>query len=151
MKKFLKLVVSAVIFSSVGAHSAFARDLDKSDPDRAQILAAVHRLNANDPNLKDNRYVVVDLVKDHDAAFVCVALAEKDGGLELTDDQAEIMTFVLAKRNAQWTAVALNGGGFAQGAKPAQSDCFAGGRIVNTRADIDAALKATGHKPFASH
>lgn len=151
MKEFLKLVVSAVVFSSVVVHSAFARDLDKSDPDRAQIIAAVHRLNASDPNLKDNRYVVVDLVKDHDAAFVCVALAEKDGGLELTDDQAEIMTFVLAKRNAQWTAVALNGGGFAEGAKPVQSDCFAGGRIVNTRADIDAALKATGHKPFASH
>ncbi|WP_423370647.1 hypothetical protein [Burkholderia sp. LMG 32019] len=126
-----------------------ARDLDRNDPDRAPILAAVHRLNDSQPDLKDYRYFVVDLVKDRDAAFLCVALADNGGDLMLTDDQAGIMTFALEKRDPQWLATELGGVGFAAGAKPVQSDCRVSGRVVNTRADIDAVLKSTGHKPLA--
>ncbi|MGU7779679.1 hypothetical protein [Burkholderia sp. PU8-34] len=149
MMKLSKLAACAVTFTVALANVAYARDLDRSDPDRAHILAAVHRLNDKEPDLKDYHYVVADLVKDHDAAFVCVALADKDGNLEMTDDQAEIMMFALEKRDAQWVATDLSGVGFAAGAKPVQSDCLVGGHIVNTRADINAALKATGHKPSA--
>ncbi|KVX82272.1 hypothetical protein WL09_24060 [Burkholderia ubonensis] len=149
MMKLSKLAVCTAIFTVVLANVAYARDLDKSDPDRAHILAAVHRLNDNDPALKDYHYFVVDLVKDHDAAFMCAALADKEGHLEMTDDQTEIMMFALEKRSPQWVATDLHGVGFAAGAKPVQSDCLVDGRAVNTRADINAALKATGHKPFA--
>ncbi|WP_412530250.1 hypothetical protein [Burkholderia lata] len=150
MMKVSKLAACALILGATLANVAFARDLDKSDPDRAQILAAVHRLNDRDPEMKDYRYFVVDLLKDHDAAFLCVALAEKDGGLILTDDQAGIMTFALEKHHPQWVATELSGVGFAAGAKPVQSDCNVDGRAVNTRDDINAALKATGHKPLFS-
>ncbi|VWB11755.1 hypothetical protein BLA6993_00383 [Burkholderia lata] len=150
MMKLTKLAACALILTTAIANIAYARDLDKSDSDRAQILAATHRLNDTKPELKDYRYVVVDLLKDHDAAFLCVALADKDGELMLTDDQAGIMTFALERRNPQWVATKLSGVGFAAGAKPVQSDCNVDGRIVNTRDDINAALKATGHKPFSS-
>lgn len=150
MIKRLKLVASSAIFAAALSSAASARDLDKSDPERAHILAAVHRLNANDSELNDYRYYVVDLVKDHNTAFICVALTDKDGNLEMTDDQAEIMRFALEKRDTQWMTVDLSGVGFAAGAKPVQSDCLVDGRLANTRADIDAALKATGHKPFAT-
>lgn len=126
-------------------HATYAHDLDKSDPDRAQILAAVHRLNDSKPELKDDRYFVVDLVKDRDAAFLCVALADKDGDLMLTDDQAGIMTFALQKRNPQWVATKLSDVGFAAGVKPVQSDCKVNDRIVNTRDDVNVALRVTGH------
>ncbi|HDR9485941.1 TPA: hypothetical protein QDC29_005624 [Burkholderia aenigmatica] len=148
--KLSRLAACALILAMTSVTAAHARDLDKRDPDRAQILAAVHRLNDRDPNLKEYRYVVVDLLKDRDAAFLCVALAEKDGGLILTDDQAGIMTFALENRHPQWAAINLGGVGFAAGARPVQSDCVVDGRTVNTRADINAALKAKGRKPFAS-
>ncbi|KUZ72268.1 hypothetical protein WI36_17740 [Burkholderia ubonensis] len=150
MMKLFKLAACALISGTTLTNAAYARDLDKSDPDRAQILAAVHRLNDSKPELKDYRYFVVDLIKDRDAAFLCVALADKDGDLMLTDDQAGIMTFALEKRTPQWVATKLSGVGFAAGAKPVQSDCKVDGRIVNTRDDINAALKATGHEPFSS-
>ncbi|RQS67249.1 hypothetical protein DID96_22050 [Burkholderia sp. Bp8963] len=111
--------------------ASYASDLDKSGPDRADMLTAVHRLNDKDPYLKGYHYFVVDLVKGHDAAFACVALADKDGKLERTDDQVGIMMFALEKRNAQ-------------------SDCSVDGRNINTRADINAALKATGHNRLLS-
>ncbi len=148
--KLSKFAACALIFSATFTTAAYARDLDKSDPDRAQILAAVHRLNDSKPELKDYRYFVVDLAKDHDAAFLCVALADKDGDLMLTDDQAGIMTFALQKRNPQWVATKLSGVGFAAGAKPVQSDCKVNGRIINTRDDVNVALKAMGHEPFPS-
>ncbi|MCA8152956.1 hypothetical protein [Burkholderia contaminans] len=150
MIKLFKLTACALIFVATVSNVAYARDLDKSDPDRAHILAAVHRLNDGEPDLKDYHYFVVDLIKDHDAAFACVALADKDGSLEMTDDQAEIMKFALEKRNVQWVATDLGGVGFAVGAKPVQSDCKVEGRTVDTRDDVNAALKATGHKPFSS-
>ncbi|KVL89819.1 hypothetical protein WJ50_14245 [Burkholderia ubonensis] len=150
MMKLSKLAACALIFTGTLTNVAHSRDLDKSDPDRAHILAAVHQLNDREPDLKDYRYFVVDLVKDHDAAFLCVALADKDGELVVTDDQAGIMTFALEKRNLQWVATKLGGVGFAVGAKPVQSDCKVGGRIVSTRDDINAALKATEHKPLAT-
>ncbi|KFL54060.1 hypothetical protein JM78_11140 [Burkholderia pyrrocinia] len=150
MLKSLKFAVCALIFTVTLINVVCARDLDKSDPDRAQILVAVHRLNDNDSDLKDYRYFVVDLAKDHDTAFLCAALADKDGDLEMTDDQAGIMTFALEKRGPQWVAAKLSGVGFAVGAKPVQSDCKVRGRIVSTRDDINAVLKATGHQPLAS-
>lgn len=150
MMKLFKFAACALIFGLPIANVASARDLDKTDPDRAQILAAVHRLNDRKPELKDYRYFVVDLVKDRDAAFLCVALADKDGDLMLTDDQAGIMTFALEKRSSQWVATKLGGVGFAASAKPVQSDCKVNDRIVNSRDDINAALKATGHEPFSS-
>ncbi|WP_431822006.1 hypothetical protein [Burkholderia sp. F1] len=150
MMKLSRLAACALIFTATLTNVAHARDLDKSDRDRAHILAAVHRLNDREPDLRDYHYFVVDLVKDHDAAFLCVALADKDGDLVLTDDQAGIMTFALEKRNPQWVATKLSGVGFAVGAKPVQSDCKVDGRIVSTRDDINAALKVTGHKPLAS-
>ncbi|WP_205170558.1 hypothetical protein [Burkholderia sp. LMG 13014] len=150
MMKLSAHAACALILAVTSVTAAHARDLDKSDPDRAQILAAVHRLNDSNSNLKDYRYVVVDLVKDRDAAFLCVALADHDGGLILTDDQAGIMTFALEKRDPRWVAINLGGVGFAAGARPVQSDCVVNGRTVNTRADINAALKANGRQPFAS-
>jgi len=150
MMKLSRLAAHAVILVISLASAAYARDLDRSDPDRAHILAAIHRLNDNDPNLKQYRYFVVDLVKDRNAAFVCAALADKNGGVEMTDGQAEIMTFALENRSPQWVATRLTGVGFAAGAQPLQSDCRVNGRVVNTFADINAALKSMGHKPFAS-
>ncbi|WP_175889990.1 hypothetical protein [Burkholderia cepacia] len=150
MTKLSRLTACALILVATVANVTYARDLDKSDPDRAHILAAVHRLNDSEPDLKDYRYFVVDLIKDRDAAFACVALTDKDGSLEMTDDQVEIMKFALERRNAQWVATDLGGVGFADGAKPVQSDCKVEGRIVNTRDDVNVALKATGHKSLST-
>ncbi|MBY4798709.1 hypothetical protein K6W78_01605 [Burkholderia cepacia] len=150
MTKLSRLTACALILVATVANVTYARDLDKSDPDRAQILAAVHRLNDSEPDLKDYRYFVVDLIKDHDAAFACIGLTDKDGSLEMTDDQVEIMKFALERRNAQWVATDLGGVGFAVGAKPVQSDCKVEGRIVNTRDDVNVALKATGHKSLSA-
>lgn len=149
MMTLSKLAACAWILVATVANVTYARDLDKRDPDRAPILAAVHRLNDREPDLKDYHYFVVDLIEDRDAAFACVALTDKGGSLEMTDDQAEIMKFALDKRSAQWVATDLGGVGFAAGAKPVQSDCKVEGRIVNTRDDVNIALKATGHKPFS--
>ncbi|MCA3860704.1 MAG: hypothetical protein IOB81_18895, partial [Burkholderia sp.] len=102
MMKLAKLTACIVILAATSITAAHARDLDKSDSDRAQILAAVHLLNDREPDLKDYRYVVVDLVKDRDVAFACVALADKDGSVEMTEDQAEIMTFALERRDSRW-------------------------------------------------
>ncbi|WP_322085113.1 hypothetical protein [Burkholderia sp. BCC1999] len=149
MMKLSRLTSCALILVAPVANVTYARDLDKSDPDRAHILAAVHRLNDSEPDMKDYHYFVVDLIKDRDAAFACVALTDKDGSLEMADDQAEIMKFALNKRSAQWVATDLGGVGFAVGAKPLQSACKVDGRIVSTRDDVNVALKATGHKPFS--
>lgn len=117
-----------------------ARDLDRGDPDRVPILAAIHRLHDNDPDLKQYRYFVVDLLKDQSTPFACVALADKDGAVEMTDDQAEIITFALEKRSPQWVATSLTGVGFAAGATPLQSDCAVNCRVVNTFAHADVLL-----------
>jgi hypothetical protein len=72
-------VASVAILTAALSNAASARHLMNSDAECVAILAAVHRLNANDSDLKDYRYYVVDLVKDHDTAFVCARSRTHEG------------------------------------------------------------------------
>lgn len=89
----------------LGPARSWARDLPKSDPDRAAILNAARGTDKV-------RFIVKDLFKAGDFAFLCALEQEPKGGVIGTDDMLDVLQWVLIKRDRAWTAVRV-GGGFA--------------------------------------
>ncbi|HEX7815496.1 hypothetical protein [Dyella sp.] len=100
--------------------SAMARDLDHNDPDRAAILDAARQGEAV-------KFVVKDLVRYGDTAYLC-ALKNDGDGIEGTDDALDVYTWGFYKGSQGWHAISLSGR-FAS--SPDQVDC----RIDQTPAD----------------
>jgi hypothetical protein len=78
-------------------HSARARDLPKTDPDRKLILDSAR----GQENVK---LIVKDLYKDGDFALLCALMQEPEGGIIGTDDMLDVSEWVLIRDNGRWIA-----------------------------------------------
>jgi hypothetical protein len=86
-------------------HSAHARDLSKTDPDRKLILDGARG--------QDNvKLIVKDLFKDGDFALLCALKQEPGGGITGTDDMLDVSEWVLIRDSGRWL-VHDTGAGFA--------------------------------------
>jgi hypothetical protein len=121
------------------------RDLPKGDPDRQQILDAVRKIELprHDGKLK---FVVRDLFRDGDAAYLC-ALLQEDGQLERTDEDFDVGRWGLRKRADGWHAADV-GGGLAE--RASHVDCRISDREITSRGDIIAAISAARQSSAAS-
>lgn len=109
---------------------AFARDLPRTDPDRTALLDSARKGEAV-------KFIVKDLVKFGDLAYLC-ALKSEDGGIIGTDDALDVYQYALLKQGGRWLPWDL-GGGFA--AKPSQVDCArSAAGPVSSAEDIQDAL-----------
>ena len=132
MKRFAVAFYAALLAASL--NTAHAADLDRADPDRAQILATAHR---QDP--VEGRFVVLDMLKDGNAAYLCAVVRDKDGELERTDESVEVHLLAFRKQSDGWKASAVTG--VFTSDPPNPKDCQLEGHIIKTRADIDAFVK----------
>jgi hypothetical protein len=132
MKRFAVALCAALLAASLNI--VHAADLDRSDPDRAQILAAAHRSQN-----ENGRFVVLDMVKDGDAAFLCAAIRLPEGGIEKTDDTIDIDLLAFRKTAGGWKAVA--GAAVGSGSPLDRTVCAPGGHVIKTHADINAFVK----------
>lgn len=128
-RKTLVLFLIATTTFSMSVTDSFARDLDKGDPDRAQILDAARQGNAM-------KFVVRDLFKDGDFAYLC-ALEIDQGQIVMTDDQIEVHKWGLKKQAKGWQAVELPGN-FADSSTTV--DCRVCDHAITSRSDIQSAI-----------
>lgn len=138
MKRLAAALYVAMFAASLSTvhtvQAAQAADLDHADPDRAWILAAAHK---QDP--VDGGFVVLDMVKDGNAAYLCAAVRDKQGRLNRTDESVELHLLALRRQTDGWKANAITGTFTIDPPNP--SDCFVEGHVIKTRADIDAFAK----------
>jgi hypothetical protein len=104
MRRFALLLIGFLMLGLDSARS-WARDLPRSDPDRAAILNAARGADKV-------KFIVKDLFKAGDFAFLCALKQEPNGGVIGTDDMLDVLQWVLIKRGKAWTAVRV-GEGFA--------------------------------------
>lgn len=119
----------------LAAPATWSRDLDRADPDRTAILDAVHRI---DPLDEYNKFIVKDLYKDHDAAYLCALRTDAKGNIGGTDDALDIYQYGLTRIQGNWIAVEI-GGGFAE--SPDKVDCSVHGKTIQSAQDIRAEMK----------
>jgi len=93
----------------IGHASAVAADLPRSDPDRAAILEAARPV-------PDVKFVVKDLRKFGDFAFLCALEQSTDGAIFGTDDQLDVYQWVFVRHVGKWHAIEA-GGAFARNAQ----------------------------------
>lgn len=96
--------------------SAVAADLPRSDPDRAAILEAARPA-------PDVKFVVKDLRKFGDFAFLCALEQSSDGGIVGTDDQLDVYKWVFVRHAGKWHAIEA-GSGFANNAQRVSCDSY---------------------------
>lgn len=101
--------ITAICISVIGCSSAIAADLPRSDPDRAAILQAARPA-------PDMKFVVKDLKKFGDFAFLCALEQMPDGGIVGTDDAIDVYKWTFVRNAGQWHAIDA-GGGFARDAQ----------------------------------
>ncbi len=129
----LKFALNAALLAA-SLDLAHAADLDRSDPDRAQILAAAHR-----DRKEDGRYIVLEMVKTGDVAFLCAAIRLPQGSIEQTDDAIDIDLLAFQKTAGVWKNVA-SAANFS--AIPLDREaCAPEGHAFKTRASIIAFIK----------
>lgn len=124
MNKFAGFV-AATGFTLIGHICAIAADLPHSDPDRAAILQAARPA----PEIK---FVVKDLRKFGDFAFLCALQQLPGGGIIGTDDALDVYQWTFVKNAGKWHAIEV-GGGFAQDAQHVSCEI--------QRTDIDPSLR----------
>jgi len=105
MTRSAVLSCGVLALALVGEDSSWARDLPRSDPDRAAILNAARGSDSV-------KFIVKDLFKAGDFAFLCALEQEPNGGVIGTDDMLDVHQWVLIKRDKAWTAIRA-GEGFA--------------------------------------
>jgi hypothetical protein len=134
--KFLASFVAGVALTILGSSAVYSRDLDRTDGDRALILNAARQG-------QPVKFVVLDLFKDGDAAYLC-ALKVEDGQVEGTSDgdspaaavQPDLYRWGFKKQAGGWKAIELPSGPTAT-ATPTVADCDAmDGIKINSRSDI---------------
>ncbi len=128
------LSVAALALAFAVARGAAARDLARSDPDRAAILDAAR-------GTEKVKFVVEDLVKDGDFAFLCALEQMPSGGLVGTDEAIDVYQWLFVKDGGKWVALDLPGG-FANDAQ--HVSCAIGPRVVKGDA-----LAIAGHGDIA--
>lgn len=102
-------VTAAICIGLIGHPSAIAADLPHSDPDRAAILQAAR------PS-PDVKFLVKDLRKFGDFAFLCALEQSADGGIIGTDEALDVYKWTFVRNAGQWHAIEA-GGGFARDAQ----------------------------------
>lgn len=130
--RVLSATIALMAVLALGPPHARARDLPKSDPDRKLILDSARG--------QDNvKFIVKDLYKDGDFAFLCALEQEPEGGIIGTDEALDVYEFVLIRDAGRWTAHDA-GGAFA--ASVSSASCSSAGRAggddfrIKSKADI---------------
>jgi len=123
----------------IAANAAHARDLPKSDPERLPILDAAR-------GSEKIKFVVKDLYKAGDYAFLCAMKQGNDGRVYRTDEAYDVYHYLFVKEPTGWVALSSEGG-FAK--NPRDVDCAPGRtgggtpRAVDSQEDIQRLLVAT--------
>jgi hypothetical protein len=128
--KLLSYAAAAAI-SVLAAAGAQARDLDKGDAERQQILDAARQGEAV-------KFVVLDLYKDGDAAYLC-ALKSENGAIEFTDESPDVYRWGLRKQAGHWRVTELPSGP-TEHTSPTAADCQVCDRDIASRDDIAHAI-----------
>src|SRR5579871_522392 len=81
------------------ASVSWARDLPRSDPDRAALLDA----SREEP---DAKFIVRDFFKAGDYAFLCALVKDPLGGVEGTDGEPDVHQNLLVREGGRWISVA---------------------------------------------
>jgi hypothetical protein len=110
--------------------SAAAADLDHNDPDRTALLDAARGSEAE-------RFVVKDMRKDGDFAYLCALKQDKDG-INGTDEAIDVYTWGFYRYQGSWRALALSGSTFAESTD--KVDCSLEGKAITTAAQIRTAI-----------
>ncbi|WP_206244128.1 hypothetical protein [Novosphingobium terrae] len=120
---------------------AYARDLTKTDPDRARILDAARQFAVlgTSQASEEIKWVVRDLYRDGDVAYLCAARVT-DGAIDRTDDAIDGYLFGLKRFAGAWSVAAETGTFFSAKAKP--SDCWYKDKTIQSQADVEAFLQA---------
>lgn len=108
MKRYASFIAATCI-GFMGYASAIAADLPRSDPDRAAILQAARPA-------PDVKFVVKDLRKFGDFAFLCALQQESDGAIIGTDEALDVYMWTFVKNAGKWHAIDA-GGRFARDAQ----------------------------------
>ncbi|WP_423383012.1 hypothetical protein [Burkholderia sp. LMG 32019] len=132
---------SAPSNAPVNGSAVAAHDLQKNDPERQEILDAVRKIEASMYDVKDVKFVVKDLIRDGDAAYVC-ALTEVDGQMARTDDSFNVGHWALLHQPDGWHVIDL-GDGLAD--SPHNVDCRVSNHVIVTRSDIANAIADARH------
>lgn len=74
-----------------------ARDLDKSDPVRKQLLDAAREQ-------PDDKFLVKYLIRDGNFAYLCAFKTDKEGNIEATDEDDDVYKYLLIKQGDHWTS-----------------------------------------------
>ena len=119
----------------LAAPAISSRDLDRADPDRVAILDAARRA---DPLDEYSKFVVKDLYKDHDDAYLCALRADAKGDIVGTDEALDVHQNALSRIQGGWLAVPI-GGGFADGTD--KVDCRVNNKLIQSSQDIRAEIK----------
>lgn len=112
MSKLIRLLATLLFILAI-PFTAIARDLDKSDPVRKELLDAA-RGDA------DEHFIVKYLMRHDDMAYLCALKTDKSGMPFGTDDQTDIYNYLFVKSHNKWI-VLDTGGGFTN--KYQASDC----------------------------
>lgn len=102
MKKHARLI-AAICVSFIGHGCAIAADLPRSDPDRAAILQDVRP----EPHAK---FVVKDLRKLGDFAFLCALVQTSDGAISRTDDAINVYKWTFVRNADRRYSIELHSG-----------------------------------------
>lgn len=127
------LALLATLLSAAAA----AGDLDRNDPDRAQILDAARKLVS--PGPEPVKFVVRELFKDADMAYLCALVQSADGHFSRTDEAYDVYQLGLRKQGNGWLATEV-GGDLA--ASPSSVDCrFKRAIEIRSASDIKALIE----------
>lgn len=94
--------IAAICIGLIGYSSAIAADLPHADPDRAAILQAARLA-------PDVKFVVKDLRKFGDFAFLCALEQTADGGIIGTDDALDVYMWTFVRNAGLWYAIKAGG------------------------------------------
>jgi hypothetical protein len=98
------LMLATICASSVSlGRAAGARDLPKRDPARAAILDSVRRAPGE-------KFIVKDLVRFGDFAYLCALVRDEKGFIQNTDGGLDINQWVLMSDGSRWLAMSSVGG-----------------------------------------
>lgn len=120
MKKYAGFI-AAICIGSIGHSSASAADLPRTDPNRAAILQAARPA-------PDVKFVVKDLKKFGDFAFLCALEQTSKGGIIGTDEAIDVYRWMFVRNAGQWHAIDA-GGGFARDAQHVSCEIDRGGVV----------------------
>ena len=82
---------------------SWAGDLPKWDPDRAALLNTAR-------GEEQIKFIVRDLVKDGDYAFLCAFKKERSGGIVGTDDMIDVYQYFFVRDAGRWIPLRREGG-----------------------------------------